>query len=72
MTRSTACLLLISALALAACGTTGSVNDGAGYAALTPSPATRAFIVEQDQPFARQVVAHNQQCRTDPLCRKGK
>jgi hypothetical protein len=39
---------------------------------MTPTPATRAFIIEQDPPFARQVVGHNAQCRTDPLCRKGK
>jgi hypothetical protein len=48
------------------------VNDGAGYAALTPSPATRAFIVEHDQAFARQMVAHNLQCGKDEFCWKGK
>jgi len=47
------------------------VNDGAGYAALTPAPQTAAWIVNNDARFARQVVAHNMQCGKDAFCRKG-
>lgn len=72
MTRSTACLFPIFALVLAGCGATGRASDGAGYALLMPAPATRAFILEHDQAFARQVVAHNLQCGKDDGCRKGK
>ena len=70
MKKCFACLPLIFAASLAGCGATGSANDGAGYARLTPNAATRAHIVAEDQAFARQVVAHNRQCGTDPLCRK--
>ncbi|MFA5377030.1 MAG: hypothetical protein WC455_14865 [Dehalococcoidia bacterium] len=46
------------------------MNDGAGYSRLTPSAATRTFIVTEDGAFARQVVAHNAQCQRDKLCKK--
>jgi hypothetical protein len=46
------------------------VNDGAGYARLTMQPATRNYIVNNDVPFAQQVVAHNEQCQRDALCQK--
>ncbi|BCH59209.1 hypothetical protein RvVAR0630_18330 [Agrobacterium vitis] len=65
-------MVLACAALSAGCGTTGSVNDGAGYAALTPAPETAAWIVNHDERFARQVVAHNMQCAKDELCRKGK
>ena len=65
-----ACLPLIFAASLAGCGATVGASDGAGYARLTPSAATRAVIVAEDEAFARQVAAHNRQCGTDPLCRK--
>lgn len=68
MTMYRACLLLICAASLAACSSTGSVNDGAGYSRLTMAAPTRAFIIENDVPFAQQVVAHNTQCAKDPLC----
>ena len=64
------CLLLICAASLAACSSTGSVNDGAGYSRLTMQPATRNYIVNNDVPFAQQVVAHNEQCQRDTLCQK--
>lgn len=48
-----------------------SVVDGSGFEMLTPSPATRKFIVANDLPFARQVVAHNETCARQPGCRKG-
>lgn len=47
-----------------------SANDGAGYEALTPAPATRQFIVANDKPFARQVAAHNRTCASQQACRK--
>lgn len=64
------CLLLICAAALAGCSSTGSVNDGAGYALITMQAPTRAYIVENDVPLAQQVVAHNKQCAADALCQK--
>lgn len=48
----------------------GSVNDGAGYSKLTPSAATRNFIVKNDIPFTKQVVGHNDQCAQDKMCAK--
>ncbi|MBB3385977.1 hypothetical protein FHX12_004849 [Rhizobium sp. BK609] len=45
-------------------------SDGAGYAALHPSSATRAFIFANDRPFVKEVAAHNIQCGKDPMCRK--
>lgn len=45
-------------------------TDGAGYEQLTPSPATRRFIVAEDKPFARQVASHNRTCDKDEACRK--
>lgn len=65
-----ACLLLTCVAALAACSSTGSVNDGAGYARITMQPATRTFVVANDVPLAQQIVAHNEQCQRDPLCTK--
>lgn len=56
---------------LAACSPTGNAGDGAGYARLTPAPATRAFIIAEDRIFARQVAAHNLQCDRDAACAKG-
>lgn len=64
------CLLLICAVNLAACTTTANVNEGAGYSRLTMLPATRYYIIANDVPFAQQVVAHNEQCDRDDLCRK--
>lgn len=64
------CLLLICVASLAACTSTASVNDGAGYSRLTMKPATRNYIVANDVPFAQQVVSHNAQCERDKLCAK--
>ena len=55
---------------LAGCGATTGASDGAGYAALHPNAKTRAFIFANDEPFTREVAAHNIQCGKDPLCRK--
>lgn len=60
-------------VALAGCqgAPPASVVDGSGFEMLTPSPATRKFIVANDLPFARQVVAHNETCARQAGCRKG-
>lgn len=65
-----ASLLLIFAGVLAGCSSTMNASDGAGYSRLTMKPETRNFVVRNDEPFARQVVAHNEQCARDPLCTK--
>ncbi len=70
MKKLRVCLLLSFAGLLAGCGATMGASDGAGYAALHPNAQTRAFIFANDQPFTREVAAHNLQCRKDPLCRK--
>ncbi|WP_377299613.1 hypothetical protein [Rhizobium sp. SGZ-381] len=66
------CLLLIFVLPLVACSPTRNAvdGDGAGYALLTPNAGTRAFMLREDDAFARQVAAHNLQCRNDALCAK--
>lgn len=33
---------------------------------LTPSRETKAFIVNNDAPFARQVLGHNETCVAQP------
>jgi hypothetical protein len=35
------------------------VNECDGWKKLTPSAATRQFIIGNDRPFAQQVAAHN-------------
>lgn len=70
MTRFQPWLTLIFALCLAACGAKGAVSDGTGYSLMHPSSATRVFILGNDRPFAREVAAHNAQCRNDKGCRK--
>lgn len=59
------------ALGLVGCSSTVTAsNNGAGFEKLTPSPATRTFIVKNDLPFARQVAGHNTTCDAQPACRK--
>lgn len=55
---------------LGRCSSTASVTNGAGFERLSPSAATRDFIISQDIEFARQVAAHNRTCETMPACRK--
>lgn len=64
------CLSFALVLAVAGCQTPPVVNSGAGFELLTPSPATRKFIVAEDKPFAQQVAANNQICRALPGCHK--
>lgn len=61
---------LSAALLAAACQTTGSVNDGAGYSRLTPNSGTRTYITQNDPLFTDQVAGHNVQCNKDPRCTK--
>lgn len=63
-------MLICVAFLAANCSTTARVSDGVGYGLLTPSAATRAFIIVNDKPFARQVAAHNLQCQSDKGCVK--
>jgi len=70
MRRSTLFLLPLFALSLAACSKTGSAIDGAGFELLTPSPASRQFIIANDLPFARQVAGHNRTCQSLAGCNK--
>lgn len=58
------------AWAVSGCQATTSANDGAGFERLNPSAVTRQFIIANDIPFAKQVVAHNQTCDKLPACRK--
>jgi hypothetical protein len=62
-------LAFAASLAAAGCSLTPA-NDGAGFELLTPSAATRQFIVSNDQPFARQVAGHNRTGNSQPGCRK--
>ncbi len=61
-------LLFAMTLALPGCSQTAkvTVNDGAGFAALTPARPTMAFIVNNDAPFARQILSHNATCAKQP------
>lgn len=63
-------LACVALLAASGCSPTASANDGAGFAALTPAPATRQFIVANDKPFAREVAAHNATCAKLKACAK--
>ena len=65
-----ACLLLICAASSTGCGVTGSVNDGAGYSRIVVTPATRSYLITNDEATAKQIVAHNAQCARDKLCAK--
>lgn len=56
--------------AASGCQTPSSANDGAGFAALHPSAGTRQFIVANDKPFAKEVVAHNATCAMMKACAK--
>lgn len=51
--------VIVTCLALTGCASSGVVQAGAGFKPLNPSPATRNFIVQNDPPFAREVVDHN-------------
>jgi hypothetical protein len=57
-------------LAAAGCQTPGAATDGAGFARLTPSAATRDLIIRDDRAFAEQVAAHNRACERAPACLK--
>lgn len=70
MSKSAIWMMPVSALLLAACSPTASVNDGAGYSLLTPNSASRATMLAEDRAFAEQVAAHNAQCRKDKGCTK--
>ena len=72
MRRSTLLLTLTFASVLAAygCQRTSGAIDGAGFSTLTPSPATRQFIIANDRPFANQVVSHNATCASLSGCAK--
>lgn len=64
-------MLLSCVLPLVASGCKTIASDaGSGFEMLNPSPATRAFIVINDAPFAKQVVGHNMMCNQSPGCRK--
>lgn len=69
MKRSILLILPICVLSLAGCQTSAP-SEGAGYALLTPSSATAVFVSRNDAAFARQVAAHNRQCRKDRGCMK--
>jgi len=60
--------LVLGALVLSGCATTA--NDGAGFEALHPSPASRQFIIANDRPFANEVASHNATYASQPGCRK--
>jgi hypothetical protein len=47
-----------------------SDTSGAGFSMLTPLPATKAYMVNNDLDFAKQVLAHNAFCAKQPGCRK--
>ncbi|KQW51035.1 hypothetical protein ASD02_32415 [Ensifer sp. Root1252] len=72
MQRSILYLMPIFAMswAVSGCSQTSGATDGAGYAMLTPSGATRQFMIANDQPFARQVASHNRMCAAHAGCSK--
>jgi hypothetical protein len=47
-----------------------TANDGSGFSLLTPAPATKAYLVNNDLPFAKQVLAHNATCMKMAGCKK--
>jgi hypothetical protein len=65
-------ILLVCAVLWVAAGCTKTANDvtGAGYEMLTPLPTSRQFIIANDIEFARQVLAHNTTCKSQPGCSK--
>ena len=69
MSVANASRVVAGLLLLGGCTTTPAV-EGAGFSQLTPSAATRAFIVRNDQPFARQVAGHNRACQRSTACKK--
>lgn len=52
--------LLTTVGILAACSQTAPASECDGWRKLTPAAHTRAFIIEQDRPFAEGVAAHNE------------
>lgn len=70
MRKFVICLMLSCAGLLVACGPRASVDNGAGYALLTPSALTRNFMLTNDRRFAQQVAEHNLQCQKDKGCEK--
>ena len=62
-----ACALSLMA---AGCQTRTAATDGAGFSLMTPSPATKDFIIKNDRPFANQVAGNNRTCRAAPACSK--
>lgn len=62
--------ILPGSLVLTSCASSGNVSAGAGYALLTPSPATASYIVNNDRTFAEQTSQHNRKCRQDAGCGK--
>ena len=63
-------MTVLCVLPLAACTSTTTVNSGAGFERLSPSSASRSFIIKNDRPFAEQVAAHNKTCDAQQACRK--
>lgn len=61
-------------MACSGCSLTAKANasdtSGAGFSMLTPLPATKAYMVNNDLDFAKQVLAHNATCAKQPGCRK--
>ncbi|MEO3389479.1 hypothetical protein [Mesorhizobium sp. CAU 1741] len=72
MLKSAAWMIVLFALSSGAsgCQSKAGVNDGAGFALLTPSAETRSFIIANDRPFAEQVAGHNRTCMALPACTK--
>ena len=52
-------MLIFAGLLAAGCQTTAPANSCDGWRKLTPSAETRAFIIQNDRPFAEQVAGHN-------------
>jgi hypothetical protein len=52
--------LFAALLVVSGCSQTVPASECDGWRKLTPAPATRAFIISQDRPFAQEVAGHNQ------------
>lgn len=46
------------------------MNDGSGFSMLTPARPTKAYLVNNDPEFARQVLSHNAMCEKMSGCQK--
>lgn len=66
-------LAALSAMVLVLAGCQSMpATEGAGFKRLNPNAGTRAYILKNDLPFARDVAATNRACDRSAACQKSK